>query len=252
MSDLGADRKPDGRRRPPPPGGWIVVNGKNRSRSTCHPDEPSFVGGLCMRCHHAKVWPEKRAARNAMKTERARARAEAEGRVFRPRPPKKPDRLCKACGKPTGSQARAFCSDTCRPVLVRKARLCTRCGLPCPKGRRTCSSECAAAMATAQLANLPDGALRSEAVRSRRRRERKTKYRAPDKASTIARLTSEQGGKCKACGDEPADGLVLDHCHASNRPRFMLCRRCNAALGLMRESPEKIMGLHAYSLLCRQ
>ena len=130
------------------------------------------------------------------------------------------------------------------------------CGSPPPKGRRTCSDSCLAEVAVRQRALVGSRVnaygqpiIRSEAARAKRRKERAVKYRRPDKAAVIARLTAEQDGKCKACGCDGGErGLVLDHCHRSGEPRAMLCSRCNAALGLMLEQPKRIEGLLAYAL----
>lgn len=87
---------------------------------------------------------------------------------------------------------------------------------------------------------------RSEAVRAKRRKHARNAYKGKDKPEVIARLTAEQKGRCKVCGCEGAKlgdgtvGLVLDHCHATGRPRAMLCGPCNAALGLLGESPTRI------------
>ena len=61
----------------------------------------------------------------------------------------------------------------------------------------------------------------------------------------IERLTREQGEACAVCLETVP--LVLDHDHATGDPRAMLCRRCNAGFGLMRECPSKIRGLLAYA-----
>lgn len=54
----------------------------------------------------------------------------------------------------------------------------------------------------------------------------------------------KQGGKCKICGDskelwpeKKTDGLYVDHCHATQAVRGLLCCRCNAGLGQFRDNP---------------
>ncbi len=98
---------------------------------------------------------------------------------------------------------------------------------------------------------------RLAALRAKRRRKAKAKrykgYRGADRAAVIERLLREQGGLCAIClhpgcalGDGTV-GLVLDHCHTSGKARAMLCTRCNAALGLMREDPDNIEVLRCYA-----
>ena len=150
---------------------------------------------------------------------------------------------------------RATCSDECAALRhgvsrrepkapkerkpTRPPRLC-RCGAAALPKRATCSDACALAAAA-----KPG---RGDSVRARRRRQRRTAYRRPDKESVSARLLAEQKGKCLVCGRE--GGLVLDHCHTTGEPRAMLCTRCNAALGLMLEDPAAIGALKAYAEAC--
>lgn len=52
-------------------------------------------------------------------------------------------------------------------------------------------------------------------------------------------LLKEQDGRCGVCGDRPEhERLVVDHCHDTDRVRGLLCRRCNAAIGGLRDSAE--------------
>lgn len=91
--------------------------------------------------------------------------------------------------------------------------------------------------------------LRSETCRARRRAEKRTKYRGTDKADLIDRLIIDQQGKCASCeGDGGPRGLVLDHNHETGEARLLLCVQCNAAFGLLHESPNKIRGLLEYAL----
>ena len=57
-----------------------------------------------------------------------------------------------------------------------------------------------------------------------------------------------QARGCAACGS-PCLGKrepVVDHCHATGRVRALLCLPCNTALGLLKESPERMRALIAY------
>lgn len=48
-----------------------------------------------------------------------------------------------------------------------------------------------------------------------------------------AALYVEQAGVCAICGTRPPGPLVIDHDHKSGIIRGLLCRRCNAGLGLL-------------------
>lgn len=49
----------------------------------------------------------------------------------------------------------------------------------------------------------------------------------------------EQKGKCKLCRIEQTGTkrLAVDHCHATNKVRGLLCDKCNRAIGLLQDSP---------------
>ena len=56
---------------------------------------------------------------------------------------------------------------------------------------------------------------------------------SPEELNTIRR---NQENKCAICCDfNPTD---LDHCHATGRVRFLLCRHCNRGLGAFRDRPD--------------
>lgn len=48
-----------------------------------------------------------------------------------------------------------------------------------------------------------------------------------------------QRGECLICQDVMSKPAV-DHCHASGKVRGLLCRKCNSALGLLKDCPETI------------
>ena len=57
-----------------------------------------------------------------------------------------------------------------------------------------------------------------------------------------------QSGRCAACCD-PLDGIKephIDHDHATDRVRGLLCSPCNTALGHAKDSIERLMGLVHY------
>lgn len=79
--------------------------------------------------------------------------------------------------------------------------------------------------------------------------EKKNFYAAKARATKFG-LTVEQVQEflnkgCEACGTKEGR-LCMDHNHETGQFRGILCHSCNAALGLLKDSPEKICGLLAY------
>jgi Recombination endonuclease VII len=54
------------------------------------------------------------------------------------------------------------------------------------------------------------------------------------------RLLREQDGLCAFCHRRPARGLVVDHCHATNKVRGLLCDKCNSGLGFFEDDAERM------------
>jgi hypothetical protein len=52
----------------------------------------------------------------------------------------------------------------------------------------------------------------------------------------IEYLTRKQAGKCAICGRKKL--LTLDHCHTTGLLRALLCRTCNAGLGMFQDNQE--------------
>jgi Recombination endonuclease VII len=67
-------------------------------------------------------------------------------------------------------------------------------------------------------------------------------YGLPD--GTVQKMKKEQAGKCAIC--ELVKPLCVDHNHNNKKVRQLLCRNCNAALGLLKENPELIEKAAAY------
>lgn len=82
-------------------------------------------------------------------------------------------------------------------------------------------------------------------------RARQLKFHYGITPEQYAEMNEKQGGLCASCGEPPRPdarkkGLFVDHCHDSGKVRALLCSRCNSALGLLDEDPEKILALAAY------
>lgn len=62
-------------------------------------------------------------------------------------------------------------------------------------------------------------------------------------------LLIQQGGVCAICkGERSGPGKVfhVDHDHLTQRVRGLLCHRCNTAIGLLNDDPERAEGVAAY------
>jgi hypothetical protein len=63
----------------------------------------------------------------------------------------------------------------------------------------------------------------------------------------IQELERASRGRCMACGREQSERRhAIDHCHATNVLRGVLCRGCNTALGHMHDNPENLRKLADY------
>lgn len=59
------------------------------------------------------------------------------------------------------------------------------------------------------------------------------------------KLVEQQEGKCAICGRVP-DRLVVDHSHETGVVRGLLCRTCNAALGIFNDDPAVVIAAARY------
>lgn len=67
-------------------------------------------------------------------------------------------------------------------------------------------------------------------------------------------LLAAQGGVCAVCAGPPmgkGGRYHTDHCHISGRVRGLLCHKCNVALGMVNDDPDRLRDLIAYLELHR-
>lgn len=65
----------------------------------------------------------------------------------------------------------------------------------------------------------------------------------------FAALLDAQGGVCAICRgprNGPGDRLHVDHCHDTKKVRGLLCAKCNTAVGLLNDDPDRAAALAAY------
>ena len=88
--------------------------------------------------------------------------------------------------------------------------------------------------------------------------QRAWKHRNPEKVSGYSRrfrhglepaqyqaLVAAQDGRCAICGRDDGD-LRVDHCHVRHVIRGLLCDRCNRAIGLLGDDPERMEAAAQY------
>lgn len=126
---------------------------------------------------------------------------------------------------------------------------CARCGCRRRDARKRCRA--CHARASAAYARRPEA--RAVAAERKRawRKANPEKERAANRRKSygvtdeqIERLLIAQHGVCRICRASEADSV--DHCHVTGRVRAMLCRACNAGLGMFREEPRLLRAAAAY------
>ena len=56
---------------------------------------------------------------------------------------------------------------------------------------------------------------------------------------------AEANGVCESCGNK-SESLVQDHCHATGKPRGLICPSCNLALGHVKDDVDRLFDLVEY------
>ena len=84
------------------------------------------------------------------------------------------------------------------------------------------------------------------ASRPRNRRKADLKARYGLSLEQYALMRERQGGACAICGEQPAEALCVDHSHATDKVRGLLCHGCNLGLGHYRDDQRLTMAATAY------
>lgn len=66
--------------------------------------------------------------------------------------------------------------------------------------------------------------------------------------ASFAAMLDEQAGACKVCRTVLRGGQQthVDHCHSTGIVRGILCAKCNMAIGLLADSPERAEAMAKY------
>jgi hypothetical protein len=59
-------------------------------------------------------------------------------------------------------------------------------------------------------------------------------------------LLKKQNGACAICRRRSKERLCVDHCHWTGMIRGLLCRRCNLALGMLKDDQGSLIAAVAY------
>jgi hypothetical protein len=128
--------------------------------------------------------------------------------------------------------------------------ICARCSEPFPltrKGRRYCSDHC---RYNAWLnANRPSRRKRNTVIPPDQKQAHNRKHRYGITPEEYERIRKRQNDSCAICHREDwqfSRGLFVDHDHATNTVRGLLCPQCNAFLGVIEDNPEALKRAEIY------
>ena len=91
-----------------------------------------------------------------------------------------------------------------------------------------------------------------EVVKARIRKHTKTWALKSKYGLTLAQrdaIVNEQSHRCAICEEPLSDNprlVHIDHCHATNKLRGILCSNCNHGIGKFRDSPERMFKAISY------
>lgn len=149
-------------------------------------------------------------------------------------------------------------------------RTCTKCGVAKPLDSYHKNSRQRGGLATRckECANAAYKAWRESNPESFRAAQRRFHERNPnaDRDKHLRRkyginsaqydaLLESQGGVCALCRKDESvvrraksgrESLAVDHCHETGRVRGLLCFKCNTALGVFNDDPERLRAAIAY------
>lgn len=118
-------------------------------------------------------------------------------------------------------------------------------GKPCPKGhvvlRKASNTTCTACHLLNKGGNVE---ARRAGQRIRNRRDRLA-LRGGCTPEMKEEMILAQHGACAIC-ECKGEELFVDHCHAENKIRAALCRRCNLALGHAKDNPMNLRKMASY------
>lgn len=78
-------------------------------------------------------------------------------------------------------------------------------------------------------------------------RGQRLKYKYRLTLIKLEAMLAAQDGKCACCPTPlTTKEAAVDHCHASGAVRGILCRRCNSALGWVKDDPATLRRLASY------
>jgi hypothetical protein len=121
-------------------------------------------------------------------------------------------------------------------------RVCRNCGINKPLGEFHRAHK--GLYGRKAICSTCTGAKRTD----RRRHQLKSKYGITP--ADYERLLEQQGGCCAICGSHDSYGktnrLAVDHDHETGEVRALLCNKCNPAIGLMDDDPERLEAAASY------